>query len=466
MLRDYQQKAVEEIRTHYKRGIKKVMLHMATGSGKTVIFSHVMKSTALKGKKVGMIVRGRKLVDQCHKRLLREGVSHGVMMAGHWNNRPNELIQICSVDTLRARKLYPEFDLIVLDEAHFAVSKTYREFIEKYPNAYLLPVSATPYVTQSLRHIADKVVKPITFNDLVKQGYLVPPVYFAPSTVDVSNVAVSKSTKDYVVVDLERVINENKIVGNLVKTWKDFAQNRPTLIFAVSIAHSKHIEQMFNEAGIKTVHCDADSTDNERDGAIRLLETGAIQCITNVGIFCTGVDIPSVSCIMMARPTKSYSLFIQQAGRGTRPSKDKSDFLLLDNAGNILRHGFIEDEPECDLNGKEIKPITLIKICEICFGAFRRNLSICPHCGAEKSQEEKQREIKFQEGELVRVQKENYLVEFKRLQRVRKEKQFKRGWIYHQMKTKFGDKVAEQFCPKRVIPEWLKDGTGAYRPRK
>lgn len=456
MLRDYQEKAVQEIRKHYKSGFKKVLLHMATGAGKTVIFSHIMKSTASNGKKVGMIVRGRKLVDQCHKRLMRENVPHGVLMAGHWNNRPNELIQICSVDTLRSRNLFPEFDLIVLDEAHYAVSKTYRDFIEKYPNAFLLPVSATPYTNQSLKHIAQKVVKPISFNELVSKGYLVPPVYFAPSTVDISKVAVSKSTKDFVVVDLERVINENKIVGNLVKTWKDFAQNRPTLVFAVSINHSKHIEKMFNDAGIPTKHCDADSTDQERDDVIKQLESGEIKVITNVGIFCTGVDIPSVSCIMMARPTKSYSLFIQQAGRGTRPAKDKSDFLLLDNAGNILRHGFIEDEPECNLDGKEINPITLIKICEVCFGAFRRNLNKCPHCGHEKSQAEKEREIKQQEGELVRIQKENYLVEYKRLQRVRKEKQFKRGWIYHQMKDKFGEKVAEQFCPKRVVPDWVK----------
>jgi len=456
MLRDYQQKAVEEIRKHYSRGTKKVLLHMATGSGKTVIFSHIMKSVALKGKRVGMIVRGRKLVDQCHKRLMRENVPHGVMMAGHWNIRPNEPIQICSVDTLRSRSLYPDFDLIVLDEAHYAISKTYRDFISHYPNAYLLPVSATPYSDQSLRHIADVVVKPISFSELVDQGYLVPPVYFAPCPVDVSNVGVSRSTKDYIVAELEDIINQNKIVGNLVETWKKFGENRPTLIFAVSIKHSKHIEQMFNEAGIRTVHCDADSTDAERDGAIKLLETGVIQCITNVGIFCTGVDIPKVSCIIMARPTKSYNLYVQQAGRGSRVVEGKDNFLILDNAGNILRHGFIQDERKVDLDGKEKEEVTQIKICEVCYGAFRRNLSTCPHCGAEKSQAEKEREIKQEAGELVRLEKENHLTEFKRLQRVRKEKQFKRGWIYHQMKAKFGDKIAEQYCPKRVIPEWVK----------
>lgn len=456
MLRDYQVKAVDEIRKHFKLGRKKVLLHMATGAGKTVIFSHIMKSTALKGKRVGMIVRGRKLVDQCHKRLQRENVPHGVMMAGHWNYKPNEPIQICSVDTLRSRGLYPPFDLIVLDEAHFAISKTYKDFISQYPNAYLLPVTATPYTEQSLTHIADVVVKPISFQQLVDEGYLVPPVYFAPSPVDVSNVGVSRSTKDYIVAELEDIINQNKIVGDLVQTWKKFAENRPTLIFAVSIKHSRHIEQMFNEAGIKTLHCDADSSDDERDGAIRLLEEGHIQCITNVGIFCTGVDIPKVSCIVMARPTKSYNLYVQQAGRGSRVSKGKDNFLVLDNAGNVLRHGFIQDEREVDLNGKEKQEIVQIKICEVCYGAFRRNESKCPHCGAEKTQAEKEREIKEEAGELARIERENHLTEFKRLQRVRKEKQFKRGWIYHQMKAKFGYKIAEIYCPKRTVPEWVK----------
>lgn len=458
MLRDYQQKAVEEIRNHFKAGRKKVMLQMATGAGKTVIFSYIMKSAAANGKRVGMVVRGRKLVNQCHIRLMREKVAHGVMMAGHWNSKPKEAIQICSIDTLRSRSIYPHFDILVLDEAHFAISKTYRNFIAQYPNAYLLPVTATPYVEDSLRHVADVLVKPVTMTNLVDAGYLVPARYFSPSTVDVSDVKVSKSTKDYVVADLEEIINENKIVGNLVETWKKFGENRPTLIFAVSIKHSKHIEETFNQAGIPTRHCDADTPDAERDNIIKQLETGEIKCIVNVGIFCTGVDIPALSCIMMARPTKSYNLYVQQAGRGTRVVDGKNNFLLLDNAGNILRHGFIEDEPGVNLNGEPKKEKkTTTKICDQCYGAYRINLSKCPHCGYEKPKEERGREpLKEVDGTLNEINFNSPGQEFLRLQRVRKEKQFKHGWIYHQMKNKFGDEIAEQYCPKRVVPEWVK----------
>lgn len=381
------------------------------------------------------------------------------MMAGHWNNQPKEAVQICSIDTLRSRSLYPEFDILVLDEAHFATSATYRNFLSHYPNAYLLPVTATPYVESSLRHVADVIVKPISFQELVDQGYLVPPQYFAPSTVDVSSCKVSSSTKDYVTKDLEEVLMENAIVGNLVQTWREFAQDRPTLIFAASIKHSLYIAERFIMAGIPTVHCDADSTDAERDEAIAALESGKIKCITNVGIFCTGVDIPSLSCIMMARPTKSYNLYIQQAGRGTRVVDGKHNFLLLDNAGNILRHGFIEKEPAVDLDGKPKKErYPGVKICDQCYGAYEIHLKTCPHCGYEKPQEEtKGRQIHEVNGTLKRVDLNDPEHEFERLKRVRKEMNFKRGWIYYQMKSKFGEDVAETYCPQRKIPDWVRE---------
>ena len=292
-----------------------------------------------------MVVRGRKLVDQCHKRLMREGVYHGVLMNNHWNINPSANIQICSIDTLISRKIFPPADLIVYDEAHNAVSKGYREFVSHYPNAYHLAVTATPYTDQPLTHIAEHIVKPITMQDLINKGYLVPPIYYAPKTVDVSSVKISQSTKDYVVNDLEKIINENNIVGDLVETWRSFSEHRQTLVFAVSVKHSKHIAQMFNEAGIAAEHCDAETPEREREEVIKRFESGETKVITNVNLWSTGVDIPCVGCVVMARPTKSYTLFIQQLGRGTRPFPGKENFIVLDNAGNILRHGFITEEP-------------------------------------------------------------------------------------------------------------------------
>lgn len=461
MLRPYQKKAVDQIRAKYRKGIKKALLHLDTGGGKTVIFSDIMKATSDRGKKCVMVVRGRKLVDQAHKRLLREGVFHGVIMAGHWAFNRMAPIQICSIDTLNSRSHYPEADLVVYDEAHNTVSKSYVDFVKHYPDAYHLAVTATPYVEKSLRHVADCVIRPISMDELIAQGYLVPPIYYAPSSVDVSGVKVSRGTNDYVTADLEAILNGNDIVGNLVQTWRDFGQNRSTLIFAVSIVHSKHIAQTFREAGITAEHCDADTPDKERDAVIARLESGETKVVVNVGIFCTGIDIPSLGCILMARPTKSYNLYIQQAGRGTRPAPNKNDFLLLDNAGNVLRHGFINDQPECNLDGTKIKEsVSPIKTCKSCFAIFNQFKKQCPQCGHANTTTEKEREITEVDGTLERIEQmpieAKAFQEFKRLQKVKKEKKFKRGWIWHKMKEQFGEKIASKYVPKMEVPEWIK----------
>lgn len=459
MLRLYQIQAIDEIRSCYAKNIKKVLLKMPTGAGKTVIFSEVMKRLVAKNKRAIMATRGRHLVDQCHKRLLREFVPHGVLMSGHWNYNPKELIQICSVDTLRARKLFPQTDLIVLDEVHYATSPTYRDFIAAYPDTYILGVTATPFVEQSLRHVADVVVEPITMQGLIDQGYLVPAEYYAPVSVDLSGVKVSSSTKDYVVNDLESLLNNNQIIGDIVLNWKKFSEARPTLIFAVSIAHSKHIVEQFNQAGISAIHCDADTPDKERDRIISEFSQGKIKVISNVGIFCTGIDIPPLGCIIMARPTKSYNLYVQQLGRGTRPHEGKENFIVIDHAGNVLRHGFITEEKECNLDGKPAKEKeTKVKICDTCFKAYNAFASKCPFCGSQKITIESQRIIESVQGTLEKL---NSLPltpyrEYERLKKVKKENKFKRGWLYFQMRAKFGEEIASQYCPKIVVPDWVK----------
>lgn len=460
MLRDYQIKAIEEIRQHIRRGEKKILLHAPTGSGKTVIFSEILKGVSARKKKAIMVTRGRKLVDQCSKRLQRENVTHGVLMAGHWNVNRVAPIQICSIDTIRSREHYPEADLIVYDEVHYAISKSYLDFTSKYPDAVHLGVTATPYTEKSLKHIANVIVKPVSMTELINQKYLVPPVYYAPTSPDVSKVKISKATKDYVVAELETILNGNDIVGNLVENWKKFGDNRQTLVFAVSVAHSKHIAKMYCDAGIPAEHCDAETPEREREKVLARFESGETKIITNVGLWCTGVDIPHVGCIQMARPTKSYILYIQQAGRGTRTSPGKKDFILLDNAGNVLRHGFITDEPEANLDGKKIKEsITPIKTCGSCFAVFNRFKTQCPQCGWKNPIEKNQREVTEADGTLIRIEEmpleARAFQEFKRLKKIQREKKYKRGWIWHCMKMTFGEEIASKYVPKREVPSWV-----------
>jgi DNA repair protein RadD len=465
MLRDYQEKAINMIREHYKDGKKKVLLHMDTGAGKTVIFSEIMKSVAAKNKKSLMAVRGRDLVNQAHNRLKRENVFHGVVMANHWAFNRIAPIQLCSIDTLRSRSYFPDSDLNVYDEVHYAISKSYHDFISHYeekPTLHL-GVTATPYVEKSLKHIAEVVVRPITMKQLIEQGYLVPAQYIAPISVDVSKVKISNSTKDYVVSDLEKILNENHIVGDAVENWKKFAENRPTILFAVSLQHSKHLRDTFIVNGIKAEHCDADTPDEEREKIKKRLESGETKVVCNVGIFCTGIDIPSVSCIQMCRPTQSYNLYIQQAGRGTRTFDGKKDFILLDNAGNVLRHGFIEDTPDCDLDGKR-KNETPVKSCPNCHHIQLRFIKECQSCGFVEINNrsdgaENSREAIVIDGQLGKIENFSTMtlatIEYNQLKRKQKLNGYKNGWVFYKLKERFGEEIAQKIMPKKNIPDFI-----------
>jgi DNA repair protein RadD len=480
-LRPYQQKGIEEISAHFRAGLKKVLLWLATGGGKTVCFSHIMIESEKKGWKCMMIVRGRKLVAQASTRLFRENVPHGVIMATHWNFKPTLPIQLCSIDTLIAQNARPfkgqKKVLIVIDEAHMAVSEGYREVLADYPDALIVAVTATPYSNKSLEHIAETIVHPVTVRELMDTGFLVDARYYAPAEPNVSGVRVSKSTGDYVQDELAALMDKSSITGDIIAHWKKIAEGRPTICFAVSVEHSKHVARQFTEAGIPAEHCDADTKEELRDRLIQRLEAGEIKVLVNVGILCTGVDIPSVSCIVMARPTKSYNLYIQQAGRGTRPAPGKKDFIVLDHAGNVTRHGFITDEPEPNLKGrKQVGGGTRVRRCDECFAVVEE--FPCPAellerdpesgqfvskiCGwSPPVQERGEREILHVEGELkeIKAPSEIERYECERFCEEQIQKCLDQGrsvWkAFYKTSEKFGDQAAKmvffRICKKHGI---------------
>ena len=400
--RPYQSDSISQIRNEFLSGNKKVLLWLATGAGKTWIFSKMIKESSERGKKSLIVVRGRKLVDQASQRLFREGVPHGVLMSSHWNRRAHERVQVCSIDTMIARNLRPEADLIVIDEAHLASSEGYKQFLSKYPEAFIVACTATPYVDKGLRHVADSIIHPITMDELIEQGYLCPFRYFAPSAPDMTGVKISSSTNDYVAEQAYESMIKGKLTGDIIDHWQKIANGPPTLCFAVNIRHSKILAEKFNSAGIPAEHCDADVPDKERNEIIKRLERGITKVITNVGIFCTGVDIPPLGAIILARPTQSLNLYIQQCGRGTRLFSGKQNCILLDHAGNIERHGLPTDEPEVNLDGTKGETHKKeSKTCKECFAVYRG--PICPECGITPRVEERMVDLAEAPGELKEI---------------------------------------------------------------
>lgn len=457
MLRDYQQKAIDEIRGHFSAGRKRGILHLDTGAGKTVVFSDMLKNSLHRQKRSIMAVRGRMLVEQASQRLYREDTDHGVYMSNHWRYRPNRFVQIASIDTLRARSLFPPADFIVVDECDQSNSKSFLNFLNAYPEAYVLGVTATPYDKGGLSHLSDFVVRPITFQGLVDQGFLVPPKYFAPENYDFSKIKITKG--DYSTPELNEFMNRSVLVGDLVENWKSLGQSRSTLCFAVSVEHSKHIAAQFAAAGVPAAHCDADTPEAVRTRCIEKLQSGEIKILSNVGLFCRGVDLPFLGSILFARPTKSINLYIQQCGRGTRPSPGKKDFLILDHAGNVMRHGFIEEERSAiiqPIKNKKTDSVPRIFTCEHCYAVVSQ--LPCTECGKAPSVEAvKRRLLEIEPGVLKELSKQKMFaqirpiqvqMEIQRLKEIQVSRGYKPGWIYHQLVNKFGEEIANAHYKK------------------
>lgn len=475
ILRPYQKKGLDDIRSHFSKNERRVLLHLATGAGKTAMFCEMLKKVHEKGKKAILVVRGRALVDQASQRLCREDVPHGVIMAGHWNYKPTQNIQVCSIDTIHRRKIKLEADMVVIDEAHMAASRSYRDLISLYPNAFFLSVTATPYVKAGLRHLADHVVYPISIEKLMEQGFLIKPRYFSfPTDINLDDIEIDVKTGDYNQNQLGIAVNKSTTLsGDIVTHWKKHAHNRSTICFAVNVKHSKTIVNRFKDQGIQAEHIDAETPEDERRWVIQGLCAGKIKIVSNVGILCTGVDIPKVSCLILARPTQSKNLYIQQVGRGTRPFENKNDFIVLDHASNVMRHGPIEDEEPCLLDGhNKLSKIrdSMVK-CPSCFCVFDKKIykSQCPGiilndsgseeiCGFilggttdDQITPEKSFGIVNDHSKIlveISQPKDFFTSRFRqdldRLIAIAQEKNYKPGYVWHKIKDRYGLTKANQ----------------------
>jgi superfamily II DNA or RNA helicase len=185
-------------------------------------------------------------------------------------------------------------------------------------------------------------------------------------------------------------MDKSSITGDIVKHWKQHANGRSTICFASSVAHSQHIVDEFNANGIIAKHLDAKTPAHLRDKIIQDFKAGKFNVLSNMGIMIEGFDHPATSCVILARPTQSVTIYLQAVGRGMRPANGKDDVIILDHAGLTHSHGFVTDEREWSLDGRKKKSkkgesdkAPAVTICESCFCAYSRqeHPNACPECG-------------------------------------------------------------------------------------
>lgn len=401
-LRPHQSRAVTEAREAIVQGHRMVMLVAPCGAGKTVVALETLRLAVAKGNRGLFVCHTEEILDQTSRRMSEVGIPHGVIKAGH---RPalDLPVQIASVQTLvRRLDQKPHADLVIPDEAHHVGARTWGAVIDAYPKAVILGMTATPFRTdgQGFRSVGfSKLIVVATIPELIAKGYLVPAQVWGAPPIDLSSVETVAG--DFARGQLGAVMDRPKLVGNVVAHWEKLAVGRQTLVFGSSIAHSKNLAAEFCARGHASEHIDGKS---ERAGAISRFRARETRILTTYGLLNEGADFPECSAVVLARPTMSRGLFVQMAGRGMRADDGKVDCVLIDHAGNHMRHGFI-DEPEVfSLDGREKRvrdAVPSLRTCLQCFAVSRGSSASCELCNAPFPVRKHQ--IATEDGELVQV---------------------------------------------------------------
>ena len=404
-LRDYQQQLIADIRARFRTMERSVLVQLATGGGKTVTSAFMVKGASDRGKRAFWVVHRREIILQASKTFWEMDIEHSLVMGGAIGN-PKAMVQVGSVQTI-ARRLdkLPEPDLIIFDECHHVASQQYRDIYDRYPRAQKIGLTATPWRLdgRGLGGWFESMVQGPSVADLMERGALCDYKLFAPSTVDVAG--IGSVGGDYKRGDLAAVMDKPSIVGDAVQHYRKLANGKRAVAFAVSIEHSKHIAEQFNAAGIAAAHVDGSMLTGQRDGIVADFASGAIKVLTNADLFGEGFDVPAIEAVILMRPTQSLSLHLQQIGRGLRPMAGKLHAVILDHAGNAMRHGLPDDDREWSLEDRPKKKKgeaseTPVKQCPECFRVHAPDPT-CPGCGYEYPSQSRQ--VEQVEGALLEV---------------------------------------------------------------
>lgn len=474
----HQQRGIDLVRQSIASGHRAPICCMATGGGKSRLAGEIIQLSLAKGKRSLFIVHRRNLVRQFVDTLIRHfGIKAGFIMSGEVYRADME-VYVGTVQTIGRRLELGQImcdelnlDMIIVDECHTGISPQYIKIYDRFPEAIKIGLTATPCRSdgRGLGEIFDDIVDVADTAYLTGKGILAPVRYFVPDADGIDQIKTIRAGK-YDIKEQEAVFNKPKVVGDTVAEWLRNAENRPTILFAVNVAHSMHLQRSFEKHDVTALHLDARSSDDERDEVLKKIESGEAKIVCNVGLYVEGLDVPMVGCVQIARKVASLGAYRQIVGRGLRVTEEFPDCIVIDQGGCVERHGPVTDEIEWSLDGKDKawkkkkpkeKEKGMVK-CRACNELFQGG-SKCPRCNTELVKFG--RPVEVADGELSEYKpaKVNKNTDWatKRLTMgainyYSRKKGYKAGWAKHMYRSIFGvwpnDSRVKDVPPIRAAP--------------
>ena len=353
---DYQKDMVMRIEKAF-RLYRSVMAQMPTGTGKTVVLASVVESFLGEHplKSVWIVAHRRELVSQIQETIERvfsnrlaekeDGSSDNLIekpLDSSLFTLRSSLIKAMSIQWLARHydEIGEEPGMIVIDEAHHALAKTYKEMWDRFPKAKFLGLTATPCRLNGKGFIDlfDVLVQSWSVPEFISKGRLATYDFVSIKSNGVTQRLIDSLQKrgadgDYQNKEMDMLLNKRPSIERLYRSFEEYGKDRKGIVYAINISHAKKIMELYQEHGIKAVAIDSKTPAAERQADIEAFKKGNIQVLVNVDIFSEGFDCPDVEFVQLARPTLSLAKYLQMVGRGLRVAKGKKCCVIIDNVG-------------------------------------------------------------------------------------------------------------------------------------
>jgi len=443
-LRNYQEQYISELQNSFKRKNKRVILCSPTGSGKTVMFSWMVKKANESNKRVLILTDRKELFQQSGGALQKIGLKPEFINPD-FKGKLNGRLYVAMMQTISRRLKNPEYleyisslDLIIIDEAHKEIFNPLLDIVSD--KTFVIGATATPHregKQRSLEIDYTDIVQVIDTPKLCELQYLSNCTSYGVS-IDLSGIKTKGG--DYDEKSMADKFSEIKLFHGVYKNYMRIAPNKKALIFAPNVDSSKELVEDWRNMGLDAKHVDCYMTNIERKSILEWFDKTPGAILSNYGILTTGYDCPSIEVIILYRATKSLPLFLQMVGRGSRVTKSKQDFILLDFGNNVKKHNYWEHPRFWSLTKKEKKEGEMpMRECPNCSYLMHSRIPECPECGYEFEPTEKELEERFEvELSLMSIKKMMEVIsdaDFDKLLIIAKLKNYRDGWILHNLKT-------------------------------